>query len=107
MKLITFLGSSLEDLKQFPVSVKRDVGFQLDKVQNGYNPANWKPMQSIGSGVREIRIKDDAGIYRVIYLAKLKDTVLVLHAFVKKSQKTSKQDLAIANKRLKHFLKRY
>jgi phage-related protein len=58
-------------------------------------------MSSIGVGVQEIRVKDSAGIYRVIYLAKLKDVVYVLHAFKKKTQKTSSRDLKLASKRLR------
>ena len=54
--------------------------------------------------VREIRIKDDQGIYRVIYVAKYADTVFVLHAFKKKSQKTTKKDIEIAKKRLRKVI---
>lgn len=70
MKTITFLGDSLEALKAFPISAKREAGYQLDKIQHGLEPDNWKPISSIGVGVKEIRIKDKDGIYRVIYFAK-------------------------------------
>ena len=101
MKRISFIGRSLNDLKQFPEDAKREAGFQLDKVQRGIEPSDWKPIKTVGTSVREIRIKDDQGIYRVIYVAKYADTVFVLHAFKKKSQKTTKKDIEIAKKRLR------
>lgn len=55
-------------------------------------------MTIIGRGVEEIRIRDESGIYRVIYTARLADAVYVLHAFQKKSQATSKRDLEIAKR---------
>lgn len=61
-------------------------------------------MSAIGAGVREIRIRDD-GAFRVIYLAKVKDTVFVLHCFQKKSQKTGKEDLALASNRYKELMR--
>ena len=101
MKRISFVDRSLNDLKQFPEDARREVGYQLDKVQRGIEPTDWKPMKMVGAGVTEIRIKDDQGIYRVIYISKYANTVFVLHAFKKKSQKTAKKDLEIARKRLK------
>ena len=101
MKRISFVGRSLNDLKEFPEDAKREAGFQLDKVQRGIEPSDWKPIQTVGMSVREIRIKDDKGIYRVIYVAKYAETVFVLHAFKKKSQKTTKKDIEIAKKRLR------
>ena len=102
MKTITFLGDSLEALKSFPTEVKREAGYQLDKVQHGFEPSDWKPMSSIGNGVSEIRIKDTTGIYRVMYVAKFKSSVYVLHAFNKKTQKTSKKDIELTKNRLKN-----
>ena len=101
MKRISFVDRSLNDLKQFPEDARREAGYQLDKVQRGLEPTDWKPMKMVGAGVTEIRIKDDQGIYRVIYISKYANTVFVLHAFKKKSQKTAKKDLEIARKRLK------
>lgn len=101
MKRISFVGRSLDDLKQFPEGAKREAGYQLDKVQRGLEPSDWKPIKTVGRGVTEIRITDDQGIYRVIYVAKYADLVFVLHAFKKKSQKTSPNDLEIARQRLK------
>ena len=103
MKAITFLGDSLDRIRSFPEDARQDTGFQIDKVQNGEAPDDWKPMKTIGKGVREIRIKESSGIYRVIYLANLEDTVYVLHAFRKKTQKTRKTDVDLARKRLKEI----
>ena len=66
MKKIQFLGDSLKSLREFPEDAKHDVGYQLDKVQWGEHPDDFKPMPSIGKGVEEIRMRDDSGIYRVI-----------------------------------------
>lgn len=84
---------------RLPSLIRREAGYQLDKVQNGLEPDDWKPMTTIGSGVQEIRIRDEAGAFRVIYVAKFVGTVYVLHCFQKKTQKTGKQDLDLASKR--------
>ncbi|MEW8197454.1 MAG: type II toxin-antitoxin system RelE/ParE family toxin [Candidatus Thiodiazotropha endolucinida] len=100
-KPIAFEGDSLEQIRDFSDNVKDDVGFQLDKVQRGEDPDDWKPMASIGKGVKEIRVKDTTGAYRVIYIAKLEGAIHVLHAFQKKTQKTRKADIDLVKKRLK------
>jgi len=105
MKGIEFLGVSLKAVREFPGRAKREAGYQLDRVQHGLDPMDWKPMKSIGQGVREIRIQDE-GQYRVIYVAKFEDKVYVLHAFQKKSQKTGKQDLEAAKRALKEISER-
>ena len=69
----------------------------------GFDPDDWKPMTSVGPGVREIRIRDRFGAFRIIYLATLPDRVLVLHAFQKKTQQTSQHDIDVAMKRLKDW----
>jgi len=99
MKPIQFRGSALADLRTFPESARREAGYQLDKVQNDQSPTDWKPMTTIGKGVREIRIRDEAGAFRVIYVAKFADAIYVLHCFQKKTQATSKRDLDLAMKR--------
>jgi phage-related protein len=100
-----FRGSSLDDLRAFPTSARREAGHQLDQVQQGREPDDWKPMVTIGPGVREIRIRDASGGFRVIYLAKFTDAVYVLHCFQKKTQKTSKADLDLAAKRYRDLVK--
>ena len=78
---------------------------QLDRVQQGKQPNDFKPMPSIGKGVEEIRVWDDAGTYRVIYTARLADAVYVLHAFQKKTQATSKRDIEIAKTRFAQLIR--
>ena len=98
-KPIEFLGDSLRNLREFPDDAKRDVGYQLDRVQHGLQPDDFKPMPTIGKGVEEIRVRDETGTYRVIYTARLADAVYVLHAFQKKTQATSKRDIDLAKQR--------
>jgi phage-related protein len=105
MKEICFRGSSLEDLRKFPAAGRREAGYQLDKVQCGNDPTDWRPMSSIGQGVKEIRIQDESGAFRVIFLAKLADAVYVLHCFQKKTQQTSEKDIKLARKRFKDLMK--
>jgi phage-related protein len=104
-KTIEFRGSSLDDLRAFPLAAKREAGHQLDQVQHGLEADDWKPMPTLGPGVREIRIRDAAGAFRVIYVAKFAAAVYVLHCFQKKTQKTSKPDLDLAERRYRELLK--
>lgn len=96
VKPIAFLGDSLDRLREFSDDAKRDAGYQLDRVQHGLQPDDFKPMPTIGKGVEEIRVRDDTGAYRVLYTARLADAVYVLHAFQKKTQATSKRDVELA-----------
>jgi len=80
------------------------VGSQIRRIQYGEEPDDWKPMPSIGTGVNEIRLRDDGDQYRVIYIAKLAEAVFVLHAFQKKTRKTAKHDLDLAKRRLRELL---
>lgn len=105
MREITFLGDSLNGLRDFPTPTKQQAGYELHKVQCGDMPTNFKAMPTIGSGVIEIRLKDQSGIYRIIYTAKIGNAVYVLHAFQKKTQKTAKQDIELAKKRHNELLK--
>ena len=104
-KPLYFVGSALEDLRAFPRAQRREAGYQLGRVQFGLEPSDWKPMTTVGRGVREIRIHHE-GQYRVIYVAKFDDAVYVLHAFRKKTQKTRKQDIEIARRRFQEIRKK-
>ena len=104
-KPVEFRGSALEDLRAFPEAARREAGYQLDQIQRGREPDDWKPMNAVGRGVREIRIRDTAGAFRVLYVAKFDDAVYVLHCFQKKAQKTSKADLNLATQRYRDLLK--
>ncbi|BAT57880.1 hypothetical protein GJW-30_1_00390 [Variibacter gotjawalensis] len=96
MKPVEFLGDALQSLKAFPVSVQKATGVELHKIQLGLEPSDWKPMPSIGAGVRELRIRDRSGAYRVVYVAQVRDAIVVLHAFQKKTQRATKRDIEIA-----------
>ncbi len=96
---LRFLGDSLESLREFPEDARQDAGYQLDSVQRGKQPDDFKPMPGIGKGVEEIRVRDDSGTYRVIYTARLSDAVYVLHAFQKKTRATAKRDTDLAKTR--------
>jgi phage-related protein len=104
-KPIEFLGTALSDLRAFPLVARRDAGHQLDQVQRGREPDDWKPMETVGAGAKEIRIRDATGAFRVIYVAKFAEAVYVMHCFQKKTAKTSKADLDLAAKRYRELVK--
>ena len=102
MKPLKFIGSSLDDLRDFPHEARRDAGFQLNSVQSGLDPKDWKRMETVGAGTKEIRIHVQ-GEWRIVYVAKFHDAIYVLHAFRKKSRKTSRKDIELARKRYKQI----
>jgi phage-related protein len=104
-KLVEFRGSALDDLRAFPAAARREAGHQIDQVQQGRDPDDWKPLSTVGQGVREIRVRDEDGAFRVMYVARFKDAIYVLHCFQKKTQKTSKMDLELAAKRYRDLVK--
>jgi phage-related protein len=101
MKAVRFLGDSLKAMREFPKEVRQNAGYQIELVQDGKQPDDFKPMPSIGRGVEEIRIRDESGAYRVIYTARLAEAVYVLHAFQKKTQAKSARDVEVARERFK------
>lgn len=101
MKQVVFLGSSLEELRGFPQDARHDAGYQIEKLQRGEQPDDFKTMPSIGKGVEEIRIREESGAYRVIYIARRAEAVYILHAFQKKSRATSKHDIDLAAQRFR------
>ena len=105
MKSVCFLGDSLKRLREFPDDARQDAGYQLDKVQNGFEPDDFKAMPSIGKGVEELRVWDEAGTFRIIYTARLADTVYVLHAFQKKTQATPLREIAVAKARFAELMR--
>lgn len=104
-KRLKFVGTAYDGLMGFPREVRREAGFQLDRVQCGREPHDWKPMNTVGSGVQEIRLRDESGAFRVVYVAKLAGAVYVLPCFQKKTQKTDQRDLDLAAKRYRELLK--
>jgi phage-related protein len=103
-KHLNWLGDSLDQVKTFSYEAKRSAGHQLGLVQSGLDPEDWKSMETVGSGVKEIRIRLEKS-YRVLYVAKFSEAVYVLHAFVKKTQKTSKKDIDLGADRYKALIK--
>jgi len=98
-KRIIWMGGAKIDLMRFPAEARRDCGHQLRKVQMGEDPHDWKPMPAVGSGVREIRVHESAGEFRVMYVAARPEGIYVLHCFQKKSEKTSRHDCELAARR--------
>ena len=99
MKATCFVGTAREDLAEFPESARRRAGYELFLVQVGREPAGFKPIPSVGPGAYEIRVRDEAGAFRVIYVAKFEHAIYVLHAFRKTTQKTAKADIDLAARR--------
>ena len=104
-KEIRWVGSSYDDLLKFPDDPRREAGFQLGKIQAGLDPDDWKPFDDVGQGVREIRIRDTAGIFRVMYVAKFDEAIYVLHCFQKKTEATANRDKDIAETRYRAIVR--
>jgi len=98
MKPLVFVGSSLDDLKEFPDQARREAGFDLWQVQMGVMPRDFKPMLIVGAGCFELRIHVH-GEWRVVFCAKRVEAVYVLHAFAKKTRATARTDIEIAQRR--------
>lgn len=99
MKPVRFMGSAKADLAAFPKGARTRAGHELFMVQVGREPDDWKPMPAIGPGACEIRVRDAAGAFRVIYVAKVAEAVYVLHAFQKRARRTALADLELARRR--------
>ena len=102
IKQLRFIGTALDDLRDFPLEARREAGFELDLVQRGYMPSDFKPMLNIGAGAYEIRIHIQ-GEWRVIYVAKFSSGIYVLHAFQKKTGRTPLSDIEMAKGRYKQI----
>jgi len=97
-KPLSWLGSSLDDLRAFPKDARRDAGYQLGRVQQGLLPSDWKAMTTVGAGVVEVRVHTRVE-HRVFYVAKFEEAVYVLHAFEKRTRQTPHPEIALAKKR--------
>jgi len=107
-KPLYWVGSSRRDVRNFPAEARRNAGFNLDRVQSGRMPRDWKPLDTVAPGVQEIRITTNEGgsrEHRVVYVARFPEAVYVLHAFEKKSRKTSEHDLDVAKARYSELLR--
>jgi phage-related protein len=105
MRAIEFHGRSLETIRSFQDATRNRIGHQLDRVQRGFDPLDWRPIKQVGPGVRELRVRGN-GQFRVIYLAVHRDVVHVLHAFQKKSRRTSRGDLRMAERAYRKLVNR-
>ena len=92
------MGSSIDDLRDFPAAARRAAGFELSAVQAGLMPTDFKPISTVGPGAYEIRVHVE-GERHVIYVAKFARAVYALHAFQKKTQKTRQEDIDVARTR--------
>lgn len=95
----------MDDLSGFPAPARRKAGFQLFLVQEGEDPEDWKPMAGIGPCARGIRIREEDGAFRVIYVATFASAVYVLHCFQKKTRKTSDAEIELARRRYKELVR--
>lgn len=101
VKPVWFIGTARMDLAGFPEPARRRAGHELYMVQAGRKPENYKPIPSVGPGTYEVRIRDESGAYRVMYVAKFDRAIYVLHAFQKKTRKTAQADIDLAARRYK------
>ena len=102
-KPIRWLGDSLNRVRAFPQDARHKTGTELRHLQQGEQPADWKPMATVGPGANEIRISAGRE-YRVLYVAKFAETVIVLHAFDKRTRRTPKRDIDLAAKRYRQLM---
>ncbi|MFZ4625717.1 MAG: type II toxin-antitoxin system RelE/ParE family toxin [Rhodoferax sp.] len=105
MKPLTFFANTLQVVREFPVDVCHDIGYQLSLVQLGEQPHDFKHMPVVGAGVQELRVWCEQGAFRTLYLARLPEAVYVLHAFQKKTQATAKSDIDLAARRYRDLMK--
>jgi phage-related protein len=99
LKPIRWLGTTRDDIREQRPAIRYELGQQLLRVQMGLMPNNYKPVSTVGPGVSEIRVQDADGIARLMYVAKFRDTICVLHVFTKKSKRTPKTDIDLAKRR--------
>src|SRR5262249_9371940 len=104
LKPVEWIGDSLKQVRKFAKPVRQQVGYELELVQHDMDPSDWKPMTSVGPGVREIRIHVE-GEHRLFYIARLRHSIYVLHVFRKKSRKTPKAEIALARARFQEALR--
>jgi len=102
---LEFIGTSRDDLSEFPTEVKYRIGFALRTAQKGGKHRDAKPLKGFGgAGVLEIVSDFDGNTFRAVYTVKIKGVIYVLHAFQKKSKKgiaTPQAELAKIKRRLK------
>lgn len=105
MKKITYVGNAQKDIATFPEKARQRIVMALTVVSSGLelSPKEFKYMPTVGVGCYELRLKIDKQ-YRVFYIAKFKEAIYVLHAFVKKTQQTGKTDIELGVSRYKALI---
>ncbi|HEV7238121.1 MAG TPA: type II toxin-antitoxin system RelE/ParE family toxin [Thermoanaerobaculia bacterium] len=103
MKPVRFVGTARDDLAAFPEPARRAAGYELFMVQVGREPSDFKPLPDVGAGVHEIRVRDRSGAFRLIYVARFDEAIYVLHAFQKKTPKTSRVHIEMARRRYRRI----
>jgi len=103
MTEIEWLGDSLEIVRSYRVEVRRAIGSELRLLQTGDKPVHARPLKTVGRGVWELKISEKPGQFRVIYVTQRRDTIYVLHAFQKKTQRTPQKDIHLARARFKEI----
>lgn len=106
MKAAKFHPLARATLQGFPEEIRRELGkaiFDLQKGEKLTIPLS-KPMPSVAPGVEELRVKDRTGAYRVFHFTRFASAILIFHAFIKKTEKTPKQELELGKKRLQELL---
>ena len=101
---VVFVGTALKHLKAFPIDARRAAGFQLDLLQQGDEPFDWRPMKTLGRGVNEIRITEDSGAFRVFYVVNRPEAIYVLHVMHKTTRKTVTRDIELARARYQEII---
>ena len=104
LKALTWLGSSRATVRDFPDDARSVAGFELHLIQAGEEPSDWRPMPTVGVGVREIRVQVGRA-FRILYVASFTEAVYVLHAFEKKSSATARRDIVVARTRLRQLIR--
>ncbi|MEO8909167.1 MAG: type II toxin-antitoxin system RelE/ParE family toxin [Gemmatimonadaceae bacterium] len=99
-KPVLWVGSAQRALRELPTAVRKELGIDLERVQSGRMPRDWKAMSSVGSGVFEIRVRV-GGAFRLMYIAKFREGIYVLHVFQKKAKRTAGIDIELARTRMK------
>ena len=100
---IGWVGDSLDVVRGYGESVRRAIGSELRLLQAGEHPLHARPLKAVGAGVWELKISEAEGQFRVVYVVARNDRIYVLHAFQKKTQRTTQRDIELARARLKEI----
>jgi len=106
VKSAVFHPKARDAIREFPEDVRRGLGTAIFDLQKGAKlsmPLS-RTLASVATGVEELRVKDRSGIYRVFYYTRLVDSILIFHAFTKKTQKTPQHEIDLAQQRLKEMI---